>query len=222
MKNLQNYNLKQYSTKANNDIELTSLQKEVLVGHILGDGHIQQTRPTFNARIIAKQSTIHTEFLQHLYDIFESLCNSPPKITQTFYKKTGNIHESISFTTRSLPCLNIYRKLFYNDKVKVVPSNIDELLTPIGLAIWIIGDGSKVHNFDSLLFHTGLFTLDDIQLLIKALKLNFDIDCTYQFRRFSSKNIKIYCIYVRTKSINKLRKLVTPHIVPSILYKIGL
>lgn len=38
------------------------------------------------------------------------------------------------FNTYSLPCFNYYYDLFYVDKVKRVPFNIGELLTPLGLA----------------------------------------------------------------------------------------
>ena len=47
-------------------------------------------------------------------------------------KKTYSV---ISFTTMHLPCFNDYRELFYDlNKIKIVPENIRELLTPQGLA----------------------------------------------------------------------------------------
>jgi len=43
----------------------------------------------------------------------------------------------------SLPCFNYYKNLYYNsDNLKIVPSNIQDLLTPRGLAYWIQFDGS--------------------------------------------------------------------------------
>jgi hypothetical protein len=41
-----------------------------------------------------------------------------------------------------LPCFNEFRIMFYLLNVKIV-SNIYELLTPRGLAFWIIDDGSR-------------------------------------------------------------------------------
>jgi hypothetical protein len=46
---------------------------------------------------------------------------------------------SVQFATLSLPCFNYYRDLFYNsENLKIVPSIIKNLLTPRGLAYWII------------------------------------------------------------------------------------
>jgi hypothetical protein len=51
-------------------------------------------------------------------------------------KRTNKTYSSISFTTFTLPCFiapHNYRNLFYNNK-KIVPSNINQLLTPRALA----------------------------------------------------------------------------------------
>jgi hypothetical protein len=42
-----------------------------------------------------------------------------------------------------LPCFNVFREMFYMSNVKVVPNNIYDLLTPKGLAFWIMDDGSR-------------------------------------------------------------------------------
>ena len=42
-----------------------------------------------------------------------------------------------------LPCFNEYRELFYDINKKKVSEKIREILTPRGLAFWIMDDGSK-------------------------------------------------------------------------------
>lgn len=53
----------------------------------------------------------------------------------------------LQFSTRGYPCgakaRNELYYLFYNNKIKTVPYNIYELLTPIALAHWILGDDAK-------------------------------------------------------------------------------
>jgi len=45
------------------------------------------------------------------------------------------IYTAIKFQTLSLPCFNIYRNLFYDlNGIKIIPDNIEELLTPVSLA----------------------------------------------------------------------------------------
>ena len=37
--------------------------------------------------------------------------------------------KSLTFLTISLPCFNEYRNIFYLDNIKIVPKNIEDLLT---------------------------------------------------------------------------------------------
>lgn len=57
-----------------------------------------------------------------------------PKIVTRVDKRSNKTSESMRFFTRYLPCLNYYHNIFYKDKVKIIPNNIGELLTEIGLA----------------------------------------------------------------------------------------
>lgn len=116
---------------------LTSKQREIMIGVILGDAHvIRRVKPTHNTRIRFDQAyPAHEEYLRHLYSIFSNLTKSEPKIiTRKPDKRTGKIYESIRFTTRNLPCLNEFQDLFYPEGIKKIPGNISELLTEKGLA----------------------------------------------------------------------------------------
>jgi hypothetical protein len=48
--------------------------------------------------------------------------------------RTGKVYKSMYWRTLSFFCLNKYHDLFYKNKTKVVPKNIQDLLTPRGLA----------------------------------------------------------------------------------------
>lgn len=50
---------------------------------------------------------------------------------------TGKTRYNLSFTTLALPCFNPlypYGEKFYVNGQKVVPANITDILTPVGLA----------------------------------------------------------------------------------------
>jgi len=49
-------------------------------------------------------------------------------------KRTGNVYTRVRFNTYSLPCFQELYNLFYPSGKKIVPLNIGELLTPMGLA----------------------------------------------------------------------------------------
>jgi hypothetical protein len=115
---------------------------------LLGDGHIQKRSLTGNSRFIYSQSSLriqHFNYFNHVLELFKPYLSKEFKLkTRSFVdKRTNNSYSSVNFATLSLPCFNYYKNLFYNsDGLKIVPSNIQDLLTPRGLAYWIMDDGS--------------------------------------------------------------------------------
>lgn len=69
------------------------------------------------------------------------------------------------FCSKSLPFISNLHSLWYtlvNGKdIKILPSNIQELLTPIALAHWIMGDGYFISS-GVLKLCTDNFTKDEV------------------------------------------------------------
>jgi hypothetical protein len=79
----------------------------------------------------------HLNYFHHVLKLFEPFISKKFKAkSRSFLDKRSNItYSSINFATLTLPCFTYYRNLFYNsDNKKIVPLNINQLLTPIGLA----------------------------------------------------------------------------------------
>lgn len=170
-----------------------------------------------NARIIFLQSLEQSELIFNLYELFKDFTISPPKVNSSLIKETGNRRYNISFGTRTLPCFNKFYHLFYNNRVKVVPINIEDLLTPVTLAYWIMGDGSwKGYG---LRLHTNNFTKSEVELLINAINKNFGFSSSINI---ANKSKSQYTIYIPSKDVENLRSLVIPYILPSFIYKLGL
>lgn len=117
--------------------QLTQIQKETLVGSLLGDGALAQRKENKNARFPVRMGLLHKAELINLYEIFKDIEKTPAKESKTNNKLTEKEYNVISFMTLSYPCLNYYRSLFYSDGIKKRPSNIHDLLTARGLAQWI-------------------------------------------------------------------------------------
>jgi hypothetical protein len=96
-----------------------------------------QRKENINARFHVRMGSLHKAELINLYEIFKDIGKTPVKESKTFNKITQKESNVISFMTLSYPCLNYYRSIFYSDGRKKRPSNIDDLLTPRGLAQWI-------------------------------------------------------------------------------------
>lgn len=111
--------------------------KEVLIGILLGDGHIVKRSSTANSRLVYAQTAVaHKEYFDYVYSFFKDLCVNDyiPQLRIVRDNRTNKIYSAISFTTMQLPCFNVFKEMFYQNNVKIVPDNIHQLLTPKGLA----------------------------------------------------------------------------------------
>jgi hypothetical protein len=128
---------KNYTTSVNK--RLTKGERsEILIGLLLGDGHLQCRFG--NSRFIYGQSSLrehHLNYFYHIFDLFKPFVSTEFKAKSRSFvdKRTKNTYSSIYFATLTLPCFTYYRNLFYNiHNKKFVPLNIHQLLTPRGLA----------------------------------------------------------------------------------------
>jgi LAGLIDADG DNA endonuclease family len=189
--------------------------KQILVGLLLGD--LYAIKRHTNVRLMFKQGIVNKDYLLHLYEIFGNYSPSAPKITNPAPdKRTGVVYKSIYFNTYSLPCFNVLYDLFYPEGVKVVPSNIFELLTPIGLAYFISDDGSFQNSNKIIKLCVEGFKESDVDLLIQVLENKFNLECRKEKRG------KGFRIVIKNKSLETLRELLCPHLHSSMLYKLGL
>jgi len=77
--------------------------------------------------------------------------------------------------------LNLFKNLicyivYFILKEKIVPITIEKLLTPIGLAYWIMDDGSWVNTRYHL--NTNGFERTHVEILTKALFNKFHLKCS--------------------------------------------
>lgn len=188
--------------------------KEVLIGLALGDLHIRKRFK--NTSLHFKQGIKNEPYIIHLYTLFQEYCKMTPKIKDARVK--DKTHQSIFFDTLTYQAFNYYHDLFYKNKNKVVPSNIEELLTARSLAYWAQDDGSADRS--GFIFHTDSFTLAEVELLVKALKNKFDLNCSIHTRKNRVKTP--YFIYVKADSWNKFSNLIEPYVIPHFKYKLVL
>jgi hypothetical protein len=151
-----------------------------------------------------------------------------PDLDQTLIQE--NYQGSITFLVKAyLPylyfCFARFATQWYswsdsdNKFIKIVPINIGELLTPIGLAHWIMDDGFSTGKAIGLC--TESFTLAEVELLSKALKSNFDLVTTINVRHMSGGRTGFRLIISgRPDNYSKIRSIVRPFFIPSMFYKL--
>jgi ubiquinol-cytochrome c reductase cytochrome b subunit len=139
----------------------------LLVGALLGDAGAERL---MNGGVRFRFKQAHKDYLLFLYHSLQSrgYCNTT--------LPTLKVSEGLGyylFNTYSFTSLLWLYDSFYNDlKVKVIPLNIKDLLTPLALAVWIQDDGGRHGN--GLRLHTHCFTRQEVELLMDALTQNFN------------------------------------------------
>lgn len=191
---------------------------------ILRDLHIRLRRPSRNARLAFGQSTKkkHLAYFNLVFSILApySTPGLVPYVKQWVDKKTKQTYTSISFVTMQLPAFNSLHSLFYKrftDKgkiryIKVIPGNIQDLLSPEGLAHWIMGDGSLQNKG----LHLRIYAFTMADLLTSALTNKWNLKCTVHMTKSGPR------IYIHGRSMGIVRNLVKQHMDVLMYYKIGL
>ena len=199
-------------------VELPTDVKEILIGILLGDGHISRRSSTANSRLIYAQTAVtHKEYFDHVFKIFLPFCVNAyvPQSKIVRDNRTKKTYSAISLTTMQLPCFNVYKDCFYNLNVKIVPDNIYELLTPRGLAFWIMDDGSK--QGDGLHISVYAFSTTDVDKLMFTLQDKFNLKTSIHYNRDKKPRI-----YIFKESMDTLINLVKPYFIKEMLYKLGI
>ena len=195
---------------------------DIIIGLLLGDGHIQKRAINGNSRFIYGQSSLrlhNLNYFKHVLELFKPYLSEDFILKEKFFKnKITNIkYSSVNFATLSLPCFNDYKNLFYSSKnIKIVPSNIKNLLTPIGLAYWIMDDGSLQNK--GLHLNTYGFNTEDILNLKKTLENMFgenSLKCSIHKHKSGER------IYIWERSMELLRNNIYQYMHKDMLYKIN-
>lgn len=191
-------------------INLTDKQKEILFGGLLGDFSI--VRHIKNYRGCISHSVKQETYARFIHEKLNPLVGL---FRYTKVKAGNKIYDECQFTIRpNLDLENFYNQ-FYGDfgGKKDVPYDLS-LLTPLALSIWFMDDGFLIDNGHSqtLGFSTCSFTLEGLIRLQNYLKETYDIDTIIR---------KNFYLVVRRKDAQKLATLIKPHIIPTMLYKLG-
>lgn len=192
---------------------LSQRQKEILVGSLLGDGCVHKHHEGINScRYIETHSIKQKDYAMWKYNEFKNF------ISNNFrFCRNGFINsEKIVFETVLHKDFCYFYDLFYQNNKKIIPQNIKSFLTPLSLAIWYMDDGSQhiVYKRPVARFSTYCFLENDIDILIEAMKNNFNIIC----RKVKSQ--KGIIVQICQSETEKLFKIIKPYILESMSYKI--
>lgn len=191
----------------------------IIWGSLLGNAQAEKFKELNHeegTKIQFFQENIHTEYIFFLHKMFSYLnyCNSKKPVAVTKLGSKGKIFKEVKFSTWSYLSFNEIYSLWYKNNVKHVPENIDLFLTPLALAIWIMDNGAKVGN--SLKISNKYYTYNCCLILVKALNKNFNLKASIELTGSN----KHYTITILKESMEDLRKIIYPYVIPEMKYKI--
>ncbi len=194
-------------------LKLTSRQREILIGLLLGDGHLETQNNGRTYRLKVEHSIKQRDYVDWLYAEFKDWVLTPPQLKLGM--RLEKTYKKYAFQTLSAPGLRFYAQQFYNKRKKVVPTQIAKWLTPLALAVWYMDDGSiKSKQHTTVLFNTQGFDEPDIVRLQTALLKNFGITTVIRKQQDGPQ------IYLLSGTIPQFRQAIENRIIPSMCYKL--
>lgn len=147
--------------------KLNSLQKDLIIGSMLGDGHIDKrdTQPMF----IVSHAENQKDYLYYKYNILKDLCNISPVKKEAQYKDfNGKLYlcqPSYRFCTRIYNCLLEYRNKSY--------TYLLNLMNTYSFSIWMLDDGFRDSSIWELC--VAEYTKDDIDTAFEIFRNKYGL-----------------------------------------------
>ncbi len=193
---------------------LSTRQISFIEGSLLGDGSLVSSwaKENGNYRFMVSHSIKQQEYIEWKYEQLKPFVLTPPRL----YKPT----QALSFRTISHPEMTDMRKMFYKNGTKILPENIEEIISnPFSLAVWFMDDGNVVMRNGKLMgyhLNTQSFSYAENEQLRYLFEKLYDI-CPAIERNKSSYRLGIW----RKASRAIFHSLIKDYILPSMKYKLG-
>ena len=196
-----------------NGLRLSNIQREILVGTIIGDGHLN----TWNGReykLMIQHALSQKDYVDWKYQHLRDWVRTPPKIKDQIVK--GKLYHKVWFNTLSHSAFRFYGQQFYPHGKKVVPRLIAKWLTPLGVAVWFMDYGSiKSKDHRALILNTQSYSNLDLSRLQTVLLDKFGVKTKLRRQKEGQQ------IYLLAETVATFVSLIKPFIIPTMMYKLG-
>lgn len=191
------------------DKHLTFLQKQILLGKMLGDGSLFTN--SISGKVEWAHKEVSKEYMKWLDKSLGYIMN--PRVSKRI---SGYGTKMLLQQTINNFFIKDFLKTFIKNNRKIIPKWVQYELSPIALAIWYMDDRSLTYHTnqnDRISFATCNFTYEDCNILKKGLE-RLNIFATIK------KYGKYHRIVVNANESIKLFLLISPYIVNCMQYKL--
>ena len=213
---------KKFGILSRSTLHLNSNQKQLLIGSLLGDGHVRERIGKTKSSYCYSEghSEKQSDYLRHKMEMLKGFIAQK---TLTPIKPNG--FSPIPKVSMTSIVHNDFKKIFnlfyqkINDKnIKTIKIQTLELLRPLGLLYWYLDDG-YISKKNTIEIATYSFTKEEHVTLKEWLENKFDIQAIITFNK--SKNM--FLLRFNVENSKKFLSLILPYrniIPPTIQYKL--
>lgn len=191
--------------------ELSARQKEILIGTLLGDGHLEKNGRYSRLRV--DHCDRHKDYVFWLVKELAPFSLGPRHIDEKD-KRSGKTYSRWHFSTRSLPIFDEFRELFYNNKKKIISLSLLKRITPFSLAVWYMDDGFRRQDSKGFYLCTSSYTMAEQNILQIILKKRFALQTKIHFQH------ELGRIFIPSAFADKFNEVIKPFVLPIFTYKL--
>jgi len=172
---------------------MTPLEREVVLGCLLGDGSCTKSGKNYRLRI--EHQAAHREYVEWKIRLLERLCVTEPRAVKA--------HDSFRFGTVGHPGITYIRGQFYPNGLKAIPRNMP--ITPLMLSILFMDDGGRIHSTGNISLHS--YCDDDVDYMVAELaRLGVSTKPHYDGHEKRGR------LYIETASYRAFERLIKPYV----------
>lgn len=192
------------------DTEPTERQHQIVLGTLLGDGHIRGDGNIMALTHGPKQLEYLNWKAKELEPFFEP---RDAKFRSSAPHKNGKNYPGYYHISHAHPVFGKYRTMFYNESTKIVTREILNQLQPLALAVWYMDDGTKMGKLCSIA--TNSFTHNECQMVVDFLSWRYKLDARINNDK-DNKRVAVIPTATRPKFFDLIRE----YIHPTMMYKL--
>lgn len=158
--------------------QLTDIQIEILIGSLLGDGHLRKNK-NGNCRFAKKQRFDREEYLKWHFQQMGAYSASLSKIFSSEKLKVNSdglierfkckkYHSGYCYSTFSHPNLTLFHDKWYSFRKKIIPSDVS--INDTSFTIWYCDDGCNSYKQRFAVISTQSFSFEEVEFLREKLK----------------------------------------------------
>ena len=129
-------------------------------------------------------------------------------------KRSGKRYSRWHFSTKSLSIFDEFRILFYRNGRKIIPPLLDQIISPLSLAIWYMDDGFRRRDSKGFYLCTSSFTTDEQMFLQEILRTRFGLVTKIHHQH------KLERIFIPSASADRFNSLTQNFVLPVFRYKL--